>query len=146
MTHRAAKPGCRLGLPQTRTRSCQADRSGVGNVRAAPRSGSGGRARQAAGRPSRKPGNGMLQMNETCDRCGPAVRAVYRVTRGGELYFCGHCASRLWPALSAQGWASTAALRAAGRTRAGPWSAIRAAWDWFARAEDKGRAHTRTPD
>jgi len=65
----------------------------------------------------------MLQMNETCDRCGPAVRAAYRVTRDGELYLCRHCASQLWPALSAQGWASTAALRAAGRTRAGPWSA-----------------------
>ena len=24
-------------------------------------------------------------MNETCDRCGPAVRAVYRVDGGGEL-------------------------------------------------------------
>jgi hypothetical protein len=52
----------------------------------------------------------MLQMNETCDRCGPAVRAAYRVTRDGELYLCRHCASQLWPALSAQGWASTAAL------------------------------------
>jgi len=84
----------------------------------------------------------MLQMNETCDRCGPAVRAAYRVTRDGELYLCRHCASQLWPALSAQGWASTAALPAAGRTRAGPWSAIQAAWGWFARAEDKGRART----
>jgi len=46
----------------------------------------------------------MLKMNETCDRCGPAVRAVYRVTRNGELYLCGHCASQLWPALSTQGW------------------------------------------
>ena len=43
-------------------------------------------------------------MNETCDGCGPAVRAVYRVHRDGELYLCRHCASRLWPALSAQGW------------------------------------------
>ncbi|MDT4925033.1 MAG: hypothetical protein QOG01_2746 [Pseudonocardiales bacterium] len=43
-------------------------------------------------------------MNETCDRCGPAVRAVYRAGRRGELYLCRHCASRLWPALSAQGW------------------------------------------
>jgi hypothetical protein len=88
----------------------------------------------------------MLQMNETCDRCGPAVRAAYRVTRDGELYLCRHCASQLWPALSAQGWASTAALRAAGRTRAGPWSApwsaIGAPWGWFACAEDKGRART----
>jgi hypothetical protein len=43
-------------------------------------------------------------MNEMCDRCGPAVRAVYRVERHGELYLCGHCANRLWPALFAQGW------------------------------------------
>ena len=44
-------------------------------------------------------------MNETCDRCGPAVRAAYRASRGGQLDLCGHCASRLGPALSAQGWA-----------------------------------------
>ena len=25
-------------------------------------------------------------MNETCDRCGPAVCAAYRVDRSGELY------------------------------------------------------------
>ena len=43
-------------------------------------------------------------MNDTCDRCGPAVRATYRVDRDGELYLCGHCTSRLWTALSAQGW------------------------------------------
>jgi hypothetical protein len=43
-------------------------------------------------------------MNETCDRCGPAVRAVYSAGRHGELYLCRHCATRLWPALSAQGW------------------------------------------
>ena len=43
-------------------------------------------------------------MNQTCDRCGPAVRAAYRVDRTGELYLCGHCAARHWPALSAQGW------------------------------------------
>lgn len=46
-------------------------------------------------------------MNETCDRCGPAVGAAYRVNRvnrAGELYLCGHCASRQWRALSAQGW------------------------------------------
>jgi len=29
---------------------------------------------------------------------------VYRVFRDGELYLCRHCANRLWPALSAQGW------------------------------------------
>ncbi len=44
-------------------------------------------------------------MNQTCDRCGPAVRAVYRVDRKGELYLCRHCTIRLWVALSAQGWA-----------------------------------------
>jgi len=44
-------------------------------------------------------------MNETCDRCGPAVRAMYRADRNGELYLCRHCASQLRQALSAQGWA-----------------------------------------
>ena len=44
-------------------------------------------------------------MNETCDRCGPAVRAAYRTSRGGQLYLCGHCANQLRPALCAQGWA-----------------------------------------
>jgi len=61
-------------------------------------------------------------MNDTCDRCGPAVHAPYRVNRSGtayrvdrsgvayrmerreELYLCGHCAHLLRPALSAQGW------------------------------------------
>jgi hypothetical protein len=43
-------------------------------------------------------------MNETCDRCGPAVRAAYRAGGGGVLYLCRHCANRLWSALSAQGW------------------------------------------
>ena len=43
-------------------------------------------------------------MNQTCDRCGPAVRAGYRVDRVGELYLCGGCAGRHWRALSAQGW------------------------------------------
>jgi len=61
-------------------------------------------------------------MNETCDRCGPAVHAAYRVARSGadyrvdrrgvaygveqsgELYLCGHCTNLLRPALSAQGW------------------------------------------
>jgi hypothetical protein len=46
-------------------------------------------------------------MNETCDRCGPAICAGYRVdrvNRAGELYLCGPCASRHWPALSSQGW------------------------------------------
>jgi len=61
-------------------------------------------------------------MNETCDRCGPAVYAAYRaarssaayhvdrcgvafrVARSGELYLCRHCTNLLRPALSAQGW------------------------------------------
>jgi hypothetical protein len=43
-------------------------------------------------------------MTETCDRCGPAVGAAYRVEGAGELYLCGQCASRLWRALSVQGW------------------------------------------
>ena len=44
-------------------------------------------------------------MNQTCDRCGPAVRAAYRVARAGELYLCLHCTIRLRVPLSAQGWA-----------------------------------------
>jgi hypothetical protein len=46
-------------------------------------------------------------MTETCDRCGPAAGAGYRVDRvhrAGELYLCGQCASGHWRALSAQGW------------------------------------------
>ena len=43
-------------------------------------------------------------MNQTCDRCGPAVCAAYRVDRSGELYLCAHCTNLLRPALSAQGW------------------------------------------
>jgi hypothetical protein len=38
-------------------------------------------------------------MNETCDRCGPAVRAVYRADRGSEPYLCGHCTNQLWQTL-----------------------------------------------
>lgn len=48
-------------------------------------------------------------MNETCDRCGPSVRASYRATGGGELYLCQHCTAQLSPALRAQGWAITPA-------------------------------------
>ena len=44
-------------------------------------------------------------MNQTCDRCGPAVRAAYRAARNGELYLCRHCTTQLRAALSAQGWA-----------------------------------------
>lgn len=40
----------------------------------------------------------------TCDRCGPATRAAYRVVRASQLYLCGSCASRHWGALSTQGW------------------------------------------
>lgn len=44
-------------------------------------------------------------MNQACDRCGPAVRAAYRVNRGeGELYLCRHCTTQARAALSAQGW------------------------------------------
>jgi len=43
-------------------------------------------------------------MNQTCDRCGPAVRAAYRLDRTGEFYLCRHCTARYWPALTAQGW------------------------------------------
>jgi len=51
------------------------------------------------------PGPGRRQeMNETCDRCGPAIRAAYRVDGFGELYLCGSCASQHWGVLSAQGW------------------------------------------
>jgi len=42
--------------------------------------------------------------SQICDRCGPAVRAVYHTRRVGDLYLCRHCAYRLWSALSAQGW------------------------------------------
>jgi hypothetical protein len=49
-------------------------------------------------------GKGQAEMNEACDRCGPAVGAAYRVERRGGLYLCRHCASQQWAALSAQGW------------------------------------------
>jgi ribosomal protein S14 len=44
-------------------------------------------------------------MNQTCDRCGHAVRAAYRIHREGDLYLCRHCTSQLRTALSGQGWA-----------------------------------------
>ena len=44
------------------------------------------------------------EMSQTCDRCGPAVAAVYHVRRDGELYLCRHCADRYRSALFAQGW------------------------------------------
>jgi len=43
-------------------------------------------------------------MSQTCDRCGPAVRAAYSAARTGQLYLCGHCTTQLKPALRAQGW------------------------------------------
>src|SRR5215471_18897378 len=58
-------------------------------------------------------------MSETCDRCGPAVRAVYRVDGQGELYLCGHCTSLLRQALSAQGWTIRPVPLNAGPARAG---------------------------
>lgn len=45
------------------------------------------------------------EINETRDRCGPAVAAVYRVPRDEELCLCGHCANGQWEALIAHGWA-----------------------------------------
>ena len=44
------------------------------------------------------------RMHETCDRCGPMVRAAYRVTGTGDLYLCLPCTSRAWRVLTAQGW------------------------------------------
>ena len=66
--------------------------------------------------------HGSLHMNETCDRCGPAVGAVYRVHERSELYLCRHCAARLWPALSAQGWTITPVSAYAGAPQT----------DWYA--------------
>jgi hypothetical protein len=43
-------------------------------------------------------------MLNTCDRCGPAVRAAYRAARTGQLYLCEHCTVQLLPALRAQDW------------------------------------------
>ena len=54
------------------------------------------------GPPNPQPGE--PQPGPTCDRCGPAVRAVYGARRDGELYLCRHCANRFWSALCAQGW------------------------------------------
>jgi ribosomal protein S14 len=56
------------------------------------------------GEPASRAGRRKPEMNESCDRCGPPVGAVYRVHRQGELYLCRLCASRLWPSLSAQSW------------------------------------------
>lgn len=63
-------------------------------------------------------------MNETCDRCGPAVPATCRAARDGELYLCGHCASRLLPALYAQGWS----VQPIGEHLVAPQARSRRAW------------------
>jgi hypothetical protein len=60
----------------------------------------------------------VRQPAEACDRCGPAVRAAYRVDREGELYLCGHCTNQLSPALSAQGWTIWSISECAGRSPA----------------------------
>jgi hypothetical protein len=43
-------------------------------------------------------------MNETCDRCGPGVVAMYHVYRERELFLCGHCLNRFREALYSKGW------------------------------------------
>jgi hypothetical protein len=40
-------------------------------------------------------------MNETSNRCGPAVRAAYRAFRGGQLYLCQHFTDVMMPYLGA---------------------------------------------
>jgi hypothetical protein len=51
-------------------------------------------------------------MNETCDRCGPAADAAYRVHRRGERHLGQHCTSRLRAALCARGWTIWPVVRA----------------------------------
>jgi hypothetical protein len=77
------------------TRACQSDQHHRGDRIQMP---------QLTSRTGLRRSDGSLPMNETCDRCGPAVRAAYRVYKRGELWLCRHCAARLWPALSAQDW------------------------------------------
>ena len=58
-------------------------------------------------------------MNQTCDRCGPAVGAGYRidrVNRAGELYLCGQCASPALAGVLCAGLDCLAAGRACART------------------------------
>ena len=44
-------------------------------------------------------------MDDTCDNCGPAVRAYVYAERGErELTYCGHCGARFMPKLKATGW------------------------------------------
>ena len=69
-------------------------------------------------------------MTETCDRCGPAVRAVYHAFRGGQLYLCGRCADQLRPTMAAQGWEirpTAVPLLAAGLSAGAGWLALTAA-------------------
>ena len=62
----------------------------------------------------------MEQMNETCDRCGPAVLAAYRLERHGRLYLCRDCAGRHWPALAGEGWSIWVACERALAPQAAP--------------------------
>lgn len=68
--------------------------------------------------------DGSHQMNETCDRCGPAVRATYRLHKRGELFLCRHCAPRLWPALSVQDWTIWPVSAYAGAPQAEGYAAV----------------------
>jgi hypothetical protein len=80
-------------VPTERLASAHAGPTGT-SARAQPRA----RPGSALGttRADRRDGDSV---NETCDRCGPAVRAVYRAERAGDLYLCRHCGSLLGPAL-----------------------------------------------
>jgi hypothetical protein len=79
---------------------------------------------------------GGAEMNETGDRCGPAVPALYRVERHGELYLCGHCTYRLWAALSAQGWTIWTAGEHPLAPQANEWSG--ASWQRARRGRGSG--------
>ncbi len=78
------------------------------------------------------------EMNEMCDRCGPAVAAVYRVERHGELYLCGHCTNQLWAALFAQGWTIWPASEHALAPQADECSG--ASWQRTRRGRESGRS------
>lgn len=73
---------------------------------AAGSSGSSRRIRDIAHPSQAPPSKRDMEMNQTCDRCGPAVLAVHRADRSGlyKLYLCRHCTNRLRGALSSQGW------------------------------------------